>query len=106
MTKSLLFISFLAFFTQSAYGLSKVMLFFAFRPELKTSFDCLLFSQLHIGIYYESLCPDSIRFIKNQLEPEYRNFADFVDIEFIPFGKSVVTLLRFHCKIQVGANGV
>lgn len=53
--------------------------------------------QLHVGIYYESLCPDSVRFIENQLAPNYEQFADFIDIDFIPFGKSS-SLMR--------ANGV
>ncbi|XP_055300975.1 GILT-like protein 1 [Sitodiplosis mosellana] len=45
-------------------------------------------NKVHVTVFYESLCPDSIRFIKNQLEPNYNNFAPFIDIEFIPFGKS------------------
>lgn len=45
-------------------------------------------NQVHVGVYYESLCPDSIRFIQTQLSTEYANFADFIDLELIPFGKS------------------
>lgn len=45
---------------------------------------------MHVSIFYESLCPDSIRFIKNQLEPNYHNFAPYITIDFIPFGKSKV----------------
>lgn len=44
--------------------------------------------QLHVGVYYESLCPDSILFIENQLLPNYKHFGDLIDIDFVPFGKS------------------
>lgn len=43
---------------------------------------------MNVGVYYESLCPDSIRFIQSQLATEYPNFADFIDLDLIPFGKS------------------
>lgn len=58
--------------------------------------------QLHVGIYYESLCPDSIRFIGNQLAPNYEHFANFIDIDFVPFGKSASFArddrLEFECQ--------
>ncbi|XP_055698816.1 GILT-like protein 1 [Phlebotomus papatasi] len=43
-----------------------------------------------VSVYYESLCPDSIRFISNQLYPNVQDpgLRDFIDVEFIPFGKS------------------
>lgn len=44
--------------------------------------------QLRVGVYYESLCPDSIRFIENQLLPNYEHFADYIDLDFVPFGKA------------------
>lgn len=49
--------------------------------------------KVHIGIFYESLCPDSIRFIKYQLQPMYAEFEEFVDIDFVPFGKSRVSFI-------------
>ncbi|XP_031634103.1 GILT-like protein 1 [Contarinia nasturtii] len=59
-----------------------VFAIFLFSPEVFGQY------KVHVTIFYESLCPDSIRFIKNQLEPNYRNFEPYVDIEFVPFGKS------------------
>lgn len=50
--------------------------------------------KVHVGIFYESLCPDSIRFIKYQLEPIYADFDEFVDIDFVPFGKSRVCITQ------------
>lgn len=55
-----------------------------------------LFLKVQVGVFYESLCPDSIRFIKNQLEPIYQHFDDFIHIDFIPFGKSKVGNKSFN----------
>lgn len=43
-----------------------------------------------MAIYYESLCPDSFRFISKQLGAAYLILMDSIDVEFIPFGKSEV----------------
>ncbi|XP_058823208.1 GILT-like protein 1 [Topomyia yanbarensis] len=42
-----------------------------------------------VDVYYEHLCPDSIRWVTNQLAPNYEATKDIINIEFIPFGKSV-----------------
>ncbi|XP_055695599.1 GILT-like protein 1 [Lutzomyia longipalpis] len=46
--------------------------------------------KIHVTVYYESLCPDSIRFISNQLYPNLQDpgLKDFIDVLFVPFGKS------------------
>lgn len=51
--------------------------------------------QVKVDIYYESLCPDSVRFISQQLQPLYNNFKKHLDITFIPFGKSNVSKEEF-----------
>ena len=43
-----------------------------------------------VQVYYESLCPDSIRFIKNQLMPTYEKLGNYFDVEFVPYGKASV----------------
>lgn len=43
-----------------------------------------------MDIYYESLCPDSIKFINSQLRPNYEAFKQNLEITFVPFGKSSV----------------
>jgi len=44
--------------------------------------------QLEIGVYYNSLCTDTYRFIYDQLLPAYDLIRDHIDLFFIPFGKS------------------
>ncbi|XP_060530628.1 GILT-like protein 1 [Cylas formicarius] len=58
-----------------------------------------LTNKLHVGVMFESLCPDSQKFIKDL----YRNWADvsnYVDIKFIPFGKgaSIAGGSTFVCQ--------
>lgn len=40
---------------------------------------------------YESLCPDSIKFINEQLYPAWNELKPYVNIKFVPFGKSSVS---------------
>lgn len=60
-------------------------------------------SLLKVSIYYESLCPDSINFITNQLYPSYDNFKDRIQLDFVPYGKASQTKLEsggwsFRCQ--------
>ncbi|KOB75621.1 Lysosomal thiol reductase IP30 isoform 1, partial [Operophtera brumata] len=41
-----------------------------------------------IAVYYESLCPDSKRFITAQLAPVWRDFRGNVKVKMVPYGKS------------------
>merc|ERR1712110_759864 len=43
-------------------------------------------SPISIQVYYETLCPDSIAFVAQQLYPTYQNLGQYLNIEFIPFG--------------------
>ncbi|XP_055587220.1 GILT-like protein 1 [Uranotaenia lowii] len=63
-TKNLLLVACL--FVSSSYGQSKVP----------------------VNIYYESLCPDSAKFINEQLYPVAKQFRSNLDLKFIPYGKS------------------
>ncbi|XP_030374598.1 GILT-like protein 1 isoform X2 [Scaptodrosophila lebanonensis] len=55
--------------------------------------------RLHITILYESLCPDSRRFMR-QLGPVHDELKDYVDILLVPFGKSYSQQngAIFHCQ--------
>lgn len=49
--------------------------------------------QLQLAVYYESLCPDSARFIAEQLHPLKRTpLGKYVDVTFVPFGKANVSI--------------
>jgi len=52
-----------------------------------------------VTVYYESLCPDSIKFYINQLFPtmEVTNISTNVDLQLIPYGKST------HMKADNGS---
>ncbi|SPP87865.1 GILT-like protein 1 [Drosophila guanche] len=46
-------------------------------------------AKVPVAIYYESLCPDSAKFITEQLYPAVKGeLRDVVDLTFVPFGKS------------------
>ncbi|EEB20533.1 hypothetical protein Phum_PHUM620270, partial [Pediculus humanus corporis] len=45
---------------------------------------------VNVTVFYESLCPDSIRFIKKQLHPTYSELKDYMNVELVPFGKARV----------------
>lgn len=44
--------------------------------------------QLNVEVYLGALCPDSIRFIQDQVYPLFPLVRDYVDFRFIPFGKA------------------
>ncbi|XP_018334095.1 gamma-interferon-inducible lysosomal thiol reductase isoform X2 [Agrilus planipennis] len=62
------------------------------------SLVCLLFDsgssviikegKLRVSIYYEVLCPDSSRFIREQFYPTYNKLSPFLDVDFVPYGKA------------------
>jgi len=58
--------------------------------------------KVHVAIYYESLCPDSINFIQYQLKTQYPYFADAINLQFVPFGKSSSlqrgSVIDFRCQ--------
>ncbi|GLV31948.1 Gamma-interferon-inducible lysosomal thiol reductase 1 [Carabus blaptoides fortunei] len=45
--------------------------------------------ELKVSVYYESLCPDSVRFIKEQLTPTYKSLKSIFTADLIPYGKAI-----------------
>jgi len=46
-------------------------------------------AKLKVSVFYETLCPDSIRFITTKLYPAYQeSFKEYLDLEFVPYGKA------------------
>jgi len=43
---------------------------------------------VNVELYYEALCGDSVRFVKNQLMPSYSNLKDHLKVTFVPYGKA------------------
>ncbi|XP_060647231.1 GILT-like protein 1 [Drosophila sulfurigaster albostrigata] len=51
-------------------------------------------AKVPVAVYYESLCPDSAKFITEQLYPALKSeLRDVVEITFVPFGKSTYSTL-------------
>uniref|UniRef100_S4PCB2 Lysosomal thiol reductase IP30 isoform 2 n=1 Tax=Pararge aegeria TaxID=116150 RepID=S4PCB2_9NEOP len=44
--------------------------------------------KVKIAVYYESLCPDSKKFITSQLAPVWRDLRGGVKVKLVPYGKS------------------
>ncbi|XP_032526058.2 gamma-interferon-inducible lysosomal thiol reductase-like [Danaus plexippus] len=44
--------------------------------------------KVKIAVYYESLCPDSKKFITSQLAPVWRDFRGQVKVKMVPYGKA------------------
>lgn len=44
-----------------------------------------------VTLYYETLCPFSIKFINDQLYPGYQKLGNVLSLELIPFGKGKVS---------------
>ncbi|OXA57376.1 GILT-like protein 1 [Folsomia candida] len=67
-------------------------------------------AQLRLTVYYESLCPDSRRFIINQLYPTINLLGgvnnEFLEAEFVPYGKANTTFVNgtFEFVCQHGRN--
>lgn len=50
--------------------------------------SCHAQSKVPVYVYYESLCPDSAKFINEQLYPTVKQFPNNIDLKLVPFGKS------------------
>merc|ERR1712179_380414 len=58
---------------------------------------------LHLDLYYESLCPDSTRFISEQIPEMWAALSQEVTINFVPYGFATTTEtpdgeLEFECQ--------
>jgi len=43
-----------------------------------------------VGVYYESLCPDSRNFIVDKLQKVYNKLSDITFLELVPYGNAKV----------------
>merc|ERR1712142_952655 len=45
-------------------------------------------SSVEVTVFYESLCPDSVRFVNEQLFPSWKKFQNELKVDLKPFGKA------------------
>jgi interferon gamma-inducible protein 30 len=43
-----------------------------------------------LGVYYESLCPYSRQFIREEVWPAYEVLAEYFDVDFVAYGNARV----------------
>ncbi|KAF5273397.1 hypothetical protein FQA39_LY07414 [Lamprigera yunnana] len=43
---------------------------------------------LRVSVYYETLCPDSYDFLRNQFCPTYEKIGSSLDVHFVPYGRA------------------
>lgn len=60
-------------------------------------------SKVKVSVYYETLCPDSIAFVRYQLFPTFQAVPEILNIELVPFGKATYTVkgdgnVTFRCQ--------
>jgi hypothetical protein len=47
--------------------------------------------KVKLGVYLESLCPDSRSFVNEQLTPTFNILSQIFDVDLVPFGNSEYT---------------
>ncbi|XP_015176774.1 PREDICTED: gamma-interferon-inducible-lysosomal thiol reductase-like [Polistes dominula] len=79
--------------------------FFTFSNDVTlVSGDELKPTLVNVHVYYESLCGDSMRWIKDQLVPSYPFLKKYLNITLIPYGKATQSrdsetgLWHFSCQ--------
>ena len=57
-------------------------------------------------MYYESLCPYSRQFIREEVFPAYQALSDYFDVFFIAYGNADVSiqLSSLHTRISISAQ--
>jgi len=62
--------------------------FISFLCIYQQIIECQESENVKIDVYYETLCPDSIQFIRRQLYPTFNKIGEIMDITLIPYGKA------------------
>ncbi|CAG7727381.1 unnamed protein product [Allacma fusca] len=64
----------------------------AFFSQLACSFGLCLDDtpepKLKVSVYYETLCPHSIKFIRDQLYPVYEELREYLELDLVPYGNA------------------
>lgn len=51
--------------------------------------------KIQVSVYYETLCGDSVAFLRDQLYPTWQKRRDEMDIKLVPYGKAAVCKSQF-----------
>ncbi|XP_049703596.2 GILT-like protein 1 [Helicoverpa armigera] len=54
--------------------------------------------RIKLTIGTASGCTDTMRFVQNQLTEAYSLYGQFLDVEFVPWGRTVWNSTGFHCQ--------
>jgi interferon gamma-inducible protein 30 len=71
-------------------------------------------TKVKVSLYYETLCPGCIGFVKDQLYPVYVKIPDYVNLDLVPYGNSktitspngTVSFICQHGKAECYGNMV
>lgn len=55
--------------------------------------------RVRVDVYYETLCPDSMNFLRFRLIPDYPLLESLIDLHLYPFGKAEVRLDSFSLAL-------
>lgn len=64
------------------------MQFYMTIPQGDPNSESVDENKLTVSVYYEALCPDSRRFILEQLLPAYELIPDIINLDLVPYGKA------------------
>ena len=63
---------------------------------------CIDAQSVQIRVHYESMCPDSMRWFREQFYPTWTEMKEYLVVDFNPFGKAEFTLQgngwTFECQ--------
>ncbi|XP_045468146.1 GILT-like protein 1 [Harmonia axyridis] len=74
---------------------AKYLLAFIIIIKIDTSL-----SRVKVAVYYETMCPHSINFVRNKFHPYYKVLKDYIQVEWIPYGRSNHTRVNGKWQIQ------
>ena len=72
--------------------------FFCYKFHLDNNSSChqVKDETLKVGVYFESLCPDSKAFITTQLHPTFGKLGKYMDVSFFPYGNAEVSQVNIE----------
>jgi hypothetical protein len=88
-TASIIFLSFVLTFSGAQVSFDNCLsfpLYLTCTPRLKSADD----GEVSLEVYFESLCPDSVAWLAEQLKPTHDELGHYMKVDYVPFGKAFV----------------